>query len=364
MVLIARTVAFPRSLLIALVISGCTPVKPADSPEPPPVVDVQSVFVGGEEGYPMYRIPALIEVPDGGLMAFAEGRQGIMDTGDIDVVMKRSDDGGETWSGLHVVIDAGADTAGNPTAFVEADTGRIWLAYCTNPADSPNERRVWTTHSDDGGATWADPADITSMVGESGWTWYATGPGRGIETSTGRIVVPADHADEAGVMASHVIYSDDGGVSWALGGSLAAGSDESQVAELQDGVLMMNARTSVAPRRVVARSEDGGRTWGATAVDETLPDPGCEGSLLPTPDGLVFSNRDSEDLRANLTVRLSQDGGVTWPVARVVEPGWAAYSSLARLPDGGLADLYEAGQEWPYEEIRLARFSIDWLSAQ
>ncbi len=355
---------------LALVALGWGCSSSAADPAPPlapATVAETDVFVGGQEGYPTYRIPSVIETASGALLAFAEGRQNLADTGDIDLVMKRSLDGGATWSKLSVVIDQGGDVAGNPSPVVDRATGAILLLFDTNPAGDPNARRVLVTRSADEGATWSTPIDLTADVKPSTWTFYAVGPGRGIQLRDGRFVVACDHHDAAtGESRSHVIYSDDG-VAWHLGGSLAPDTDESQVAELDDGSLVINARDlSSAHLRAVARSVDRGLTWSDTTRDPALRDPSCEGSLLATPHGLVFSNPDSTVYleRKLLTVRVSRDGGRSWAASRVLHAGPAAYSALAQVGADDLGCLYEHGEKLafaPYERITFARFAARWI---
>jgi sialidase-1 len=328
----------------------------------------QALFVAGHEGYLRFRIPALIETRGATVLAFCEGRNsGIYDTGDIDLVMKASLDGGASWGPLRVVVDKGPDTAGNPAPVVLRGSGEVWLPYCTNPWEQPSDRRVCLTRSTDDGETWSAPLDLTDQVRRPEWTHYATGPGRSIQLASGRVVVPCNHVDGSdGSSHSHVVFSDDG-MTWRVGGILRAGTDEAQVAELDDGSLILNARDLTdTHRRVVARSLDGGLSWYETDYDLELRDPSCQGSLLQTPAGLLFSNPDSEQpaVRANLTVRRSLDGGRSWFASRVLHDGPSAYSALALLPDGEVACLYEAGDTipiLPYDRIVLARFPISWL---
>mgnify|MGYP000864412933 CR=1 FL=1 len=324
------------------------------------------VFIGGQEGYRVYRIPAIIETAAGALLAFCEGRQSISDTGDIDLVMKRSDDHGQTWSALRVIVDNGGDTAGNPAPVVDRVTGDILLPFCTNPARDQYDRRVFVARSADDGETWSAPVEITDAVGRPEWIWYATGPGRSIQLASGRFVVPCDHRNSVtGEAHSHVIYCDDG-ETWRIGGVLAPDTDESQVAQLDDGSLLINMRDlSATHRRWIARSYDEGETWTESVHDDALPDPSCMGSLLQTPAGLLFANPASTNnlLRRRLTVRLSLDGGDAWAFSKVLHDGGAAYSALASIPDGRLGLLYEAGPLpfLPYARIVFARFSLGWL---
>ena len=204
--------------------------------------------------------------------------------------------------------------------------------------------------STDDGGHWSAPVEITSSVKRPGWTWYATGPGIGIQTRTGRLVVPANHA-EAGVHRSHLVYSDDGGRHWTIGGVADEGTNESQVVELSDGRLLLNMRNH-PPKpvnvRMVATSTDGGTTLGPARADAQLIEPPAQASLIAIPDRgrvarrLIFANPASP-VRERMTVRLSDDEGATWPAARVLHTGPAAYSSLAALADGSIGVLFERG---------------------
>ena len=181
------------------------------------------VYTSGEKGYNTFRIPSVIGTARGTLLAFAEGRRdGAGDAGDIDLVLKRSEDGGVSWSPLQVVGDNGPNTFGNPCPVVDRTTGTIWLLTTQNrgtdrekdiiAGTSQAGRSVAVLHSTDDGVTWSAPADITASVKRADWTWYATGPGVGIQTGRGRLVIPANHAvSGTAVHHSHVIFSDDGG---------------------------------------------------------------------------------------------------------------------------------------------------------
>ena len=203
------------------------------------------------------------------------------------------------------------------------------------------------------------------------WTWYATGPGCGIQLEEGRLVVPCDHIAADGQWASHIIYSDDHGATWKLGGSAPPKTNECEVVELADGRLMLNMRNYNRQHRcrAVATSGDGGLTWSEVSYDETLVEPVCQASirrLSLAKDGgknrILFSNPGETDKRKELTIRLSRDEGKTWPVGKVLWPGPAAYSCLAVAPDGAILCLYERGVKGPYEKITLARFGLAWLT--
>lgn len=346
------------------------------------------LFVSGEGGYHTYRIPAIIVSKAGTLLAFCEGRKGgRSDTGNIDILVKRSEDGGETWSEQQVVWDDAGNTCGNPCPVVDEATGKIWLTMTWNRGDdhegliidgkSKDTRRVYLACSADDGKTWSEPKDITKDVKDPGWTWYATGPCTGIQLekgeNKGRLVIPCDHI-EAGTKKyySHVIYSDDHGTTWRLGGSTPTDEvNECQVAELADGRLMLNMRNyyRVKKNRAVSVSSDGGMTWGEIYRDASLPEPRCQASFVRYSlaseggkDRLLFSNPAHQDSRVNMTVRVSYDEGKTWGVSKTLHSGPAAYSCLAVLPDGDIACFYEAGEKGAYEAIVFERFSLGWLT--
>ena len=346
---------------------------------PVPELEHGTVFLSGQDGYHTYRIPSLLVTPKGTLLAFCEGRKkSRSDTGDIDVVLKRSRDGGKTWSALQVVWDEGANTCGNPCPVVEKATGTIWLLLTHNlgtdteamivDGKSKGTRTVWVTKSDDDGATWAKPVEITATTKQADWTWYATGPGVGIQLRTGRLVIPCDNK-VAGTKArqSHVVYSDDRGKTWQRGGSVGPNCNECQVTERSDGSLLLNMRSYQAGnRRMLATSSDGGITWSKPVEDAALLEPVCQASVLrhgAFGSALVLFSNPASLKREKMTVRLSVDDGKTWPFARELYAGPSAYSCLAELSDGSAACLYERGDKSAYERISLARFSLDWLRA-
>jgi sialidase-1 len=360
-----------------------TPPRAAGAQSPDALVQVD-VFVSGKDGYHTYRIPSIVRTPKGTLIAVCEGRKnGRGDSGDIDLVMKRSFDNGATWSPMQVIADDGENTTGNPTLVVDRNTTTIWLFTTRNPGDykesdiidglTPKSRTVWVMKSTDDGATWSEAVDITSSVKKRNWSWYATGPGVGIQLKSGRLVIPCNHFElGTKVGRSHIIYSDDHGATWKIGGIAGAGTNESQVVERDDGSLLLNMRNHRQhPQiyvRAIAISVDGGLTWSKVAHDPMLIEPICQASIIrhETAGGrsrsvILFSNPASLK-RERLTVRLSYDGGQTWPVARLINPKGSAYSNLISLSSDQIGCLYEYGDQQLYEKIVFARFSLAWLT--
>lgn len=333
-----------------------------------------TVFRSGEDGYHTYRIPAVLVTKKGTLLAFCEGRRNSRsDTGDIDLLLKRSSDGGRTWSSTITVADFGPDTIGNPAPVVDRKTGTIWLLLTSNPGSnhekqilektSSGTRTVWVTHSKDDGLTWAKPVEITAAVKKPDWTWYATGPGNGIQLRSGRMVIACDHnRGGATERYSHVIYSDDQGATWKLGGSAGPQCNESTIAELRDGTLQLNMRSYHGKnRRAISHSRDGGMTWSEPVLDETLIEPVCQASLIRFGKRYLLFSNPASTKRENMVVRISRDGGKSWIASKTVHGGPTAYSNLVELRGGLVGLLYEKGVTSPYEMISFGRFPLRWI---
>lgn len=347
------------------------------------------VFVSGTDGYKSFRIPAVVRTPAGVLLAFAEGRvAGSGDFGDIDIVMKRSKDGGKTWSGIQIVAGYDALQAGNPAPVVDLTDpgypkGRLFLFFNTGNNHEGEVRKgnglreVWYKTSTDGGLTWSEAVNITTQVHrpkqpgghpaydfDDDWRSYANTPGHGLQLMDGlhrgRIYIAANHTAGAprpgfADYQAHGFYTDDHGKTFRLGESLPIeGSNESTAAELSGGRLMLNARNQTGDirARIVAVSSDGGARWDTTYFDHNLPDPVCEGSILTIGKGkkhriIAFANAADTQKRDNLTLRISFDDGRSWtrqfPVDKsdAGQPDYTAYSDLVKIGKTTIGVLYE-----------------------
>ncbi|MGP3990359.1 sialidase family protein [Streptomyces sp. 3N207] len=359
-------------------------------------------FRAGSEGYASFRIPAAVRASDGALLAFAEGRvDSVEDSGAIDLVLKRSTDGGRNWGPLTVVArysDEDGDgavkgTAGNPAPVTLAD-GRILLVFVRSAADATEERirrgevdeaegrRVWVQFSDDHGASWSAPREITATVKHADWRWYATTPGHALQLASGRILVPANHSTpptapgddgtEGRYNGGHDLLSDDGGANWRIGyvddnpdGWINV--NETTAAELPDGTVYFNTRNdSDAPaHRAEARSTDGGETLTAPfSPQDGLTAPVVQASVLQLrdPDVLLFSAPSRPDTRYRMSVRASTDGGATWREAHAVDERRAAYSDLVRVDEDAVGLLYETGEGSAYETLTFRRIPVTELA--
>jgi sialidase-1 len=337
------------------------------------------LWKSGQGGYKTYRIPALAVTKKGTVLAFCEGRRaGAGDSGAIEILLRRSADNGVSWSEQQVVWADAGNTCGNPAPVVDTQTGTIWLLLTWNRGDdkepqiiaqtSKDTRRVFVTSSGDDGTTWATPKEITAEVKLPEWTWYATGPGAGIQLEkNGRLVIPCDHIEaKTKRYFSHIVYSDDHGASWKLGGTTPRDQvNECEVVERSDGSLLLNMRSydPTSRARQVAVSKDGGLTWGEQRPELALIEPICQASIRRADKKtLLFSNPASRDARKNLTVRASSDEGKTWERRLTLHSGPSAYSDLVALAKNTLACLYECGEKGAYETITLARFTLKELT--
>jgi sialidase-1 len=356
------------------------------------VGDPEIVFDPADSGYHTYRIPAVLAAGKA-LLAFCEGRlDSAADAGEIEVVLRRSLDGGRTWSPVQVVCGAAGKTCGNPVPMVDPASGDVVLVTCQNGADaieisvargidaSGDGRRAFVQRSADEGVTWSEPVEITAAVKPADWGWYATGPCHGIAlgngSSAGRLVVPANHSfvpadfDSLGATEAvrlnggHCIFSDDGGRTWSCGfvdrndGSVI-NANETSVVELGDGRLYFNARNhrGTGPARVHAWSSDGGRTLDAPYEGIAgVTAPGIQGSVLRVGDRLLMSTPVDPSVRRELTVFVSDDSGSSWRPGVVVHPGMSGYSDLVALPLGRVGIFYEAGETSSFATLRFATF--------
>lgn len=351
------------------------------------------LFTSGTAGYFQYRIPALVVSVRGTVLAFCEARRyNGRDDDEIHILLRRSLDGGRTWEDRLNIVTDGDRTCGNPCPVVDHETGTVILPFCKD------SQEVFVTRSDDDGVTWSEPEEITSDAKDPDWTYLGTGPGHGIQLSSGRLLIPcwsdASPGPRAHVSPSHrfpppsfwgkvqssfALFSDDGGSTWQRGEEMTTNaSDECEAVELNDGAVYMNMRSRQVSetcgrihsagcghvlRRASARSDDGGRTWSDVEYDPTLPDPsptGCQGSVVRLDEGRVLLSHPSDpDARSRLTMRLSLDECRTWPVTRVLHEGSAAYSDLA-IADGCILCFYEA---YSCTRMVLAHFTPEWLES-
>lgn len=375
-------------IVIMLISAGCKS-KDKRHPQAPGTtiqnenITLNPIFIKGQNGYACFRIPAIVVTHDGSILAFSEARKNsCSDTGDIDLVMRKSTDNGASWGEIKVIWDDGENVCGNPAPVIDEKSGRIHLLSTWNLGEdheseiiegtSKGTREIVHLISNDDGNSWTAPKNITKSVKLPNWTWYATGPVHGIqlnnETFKGRLVIPCDFiASQTKKMFSHIIYSDDNGQTWQFGGIAPNDKvNESTVAELENGDLLLNMRNynrdSIQGRQI-AFSSDGGLTWKDQYIEENLPEPVCQGALLAVERNdkqvLLFSNPSNNESRTNMTVTLSRDQGKSWNEKISIYKEHAAYSDLAELKNGAIAIVFEAGIENAYEGIFIKTITLE-----
>jgi sialidase-1 len=350
------------------------------------------VFEAGKEGYASYRIPSIIRLPNHTLIAFAEGRlNGAADFGHIQIVMKKSTDQGKTWSALKVVASYEKWQVGNAAPVVDLldplyPAGKIVLFYNTGNVSEMELRKgkgireVWMKQSIDGGETWSQSVNITSQVhypngqmdgrvykNEQDWRTYANTPGHATQCLEGkykgRIYVAANHSVGSAQAhfkdyVSHGYYSDDHGKTFTISNSLnVAGSNEATAAFISRDRLILNARNQQGniKSRIVAYSNNGGASFDQAYYDTQLMDPVCEAAILnigkrKNKSILAFVNASDTLYRNNLTLKISFDEGLTWPISKLIDAteneqwmkqDYTAYSDLVKMGKRKLGILYE-----------------------
>ena len=318
-----------------------------------------------------YRIPAIVTAPNGDLIATIDERVpscgDLKWSKDINIVMRRSEDNGKTWSVIESIVDFPfGKSASDPSMIVDQITKEIFLFY--NYMNLDTEKDIYYLHvmkSADNGKTWSEPKDITSQIAKPEWhgDFKFITSGRGIQTSDGKLL----HCMVNLNSGMHLFGSDDHGETWFLIDTPIAPADESKVVELVDGSWMVNARGNDKKGvRYIHTSSDEGKTW-TTKAEPQLTDPGCNASIVRytaikdgyTKNRLLFANANSEKGRTNMTVRVSYDEGKTWSDGKTIYKGPSAYSSLTILKNGDIGLFFEKDE---YTANVFTSFSLEWLT--
>lgn len=335
-----------------------------------------------------YRIPAVITARNGSVVAITDKRK--YNNGDlpedIDIVCNISNDGGHTWTEPYTIAygtgykhgfgDCALALTNDDNGIIAAFVGGpgFWGSTPTDPL------RMYISRSNDNGMTWSEPEDITHLIygvdcqdeERKEWLGGFFGSGNGLLTSTGRImfvIAMRENSDGREIICNHAVYSDDNGQTWQVSGRASVGGDEAKVTELVDGRILMSIRHN--GNRWYNISEDAGVTWQTTTSEWTdLVAPACNGDLIRYTS--VNSGDDKNRLlhslpvgnsRKNVTVYVSYDEGMTWPMSRCIVPYNSAYSSLCILPDNTIGLYVEESytNEGDYCTV-FYNFSLNWLT--
>ncbi|MDF1813505.1 MAG: FAD-dependent oxidoreductase [Verrucomicrobiales bacterium] len=374
-----------------------------------PFMEKTDLFTIGDMGYKRFHIPGIVVTAKGTVLAWCEARKNGSDWDEIDILLRRSTDDGNTWSEPKNITevpgpktknpfalqlkhaDPNTVTYNNPVLIADRD-GTVHMLFCLE------YMRCFYQRSDDDGLTWSTPVEITdtfqAFKKDYDWKVLATGPNHSIQLENGRLVVPVWLSTGTGGNAhrpsvTSTIYSDDGGKTWLAGDIAVPCTDEfinpneTVAVQLKDGRVMLNVRSeSKAHRRIVVTSPDGATNWSEPRFQEDLVEPICMGGLVRYEHGdkslLLFSNPNNLEggrggkpvpgksrARKNVTVYISKDEGESWPVKRSIESGWSAYSDIAVTKKGTILCFYGRGPKAGFagDMLTVARFNLEWISS-
>ena len=345
-----------------------------------------------------FRIPAMVATNKGTLLGVYDMRYTSSRDlqGDMDIGLSRSTDGGNTWARPVSIMDMkkygdlpeDQNGCSDPNILVDRTTGEIfvsavwthgkpgthqWRGKGSEPGYSINKSsQFMIVRSIDDGLTWSTPENWTKKLKDPKWHLFAPAPGNGITLSNGTLVMPTQGRDAVGRPFSNLMWSEDHGKNWTLSEHARDNTTECAVVELSNGSLMLNMRDnrnrsdkSKTNGRAVSVTLDMGKSWSVHPSDhKALPEPVCMASLLShdLPDGrraLFFSNPNSKQRREKMTVRMSLDGGQTWPRSILLDQKGGAYSSLAMVDEKTLGILYESSvADMVFQKINLSEFGL------
>ncbi len=348
----------------------------------------KELFSAGLEDVAEYRIPSLICTPDGTLIAMVDARKD--QRGDIpnnvDLAIRRSKDGGETWGPVQIIVDYGKPEgyeihwgAADAAMVYDSETSTLWALYTMGQGVGIRQSQagldghtcqVHTIYSKDEGKSWSEPQDISSDCKAPNMNFFGTAPGRGIQAGDGSLVFCIySTTEDSQAMTASLIVSEDHGKSWrrtSAWGDGITSVTETQIVELLNGTWMVNSRNHYGrQRRLISTSQDKGKTWSEISFDPELQCPTCMASLISIPHPgkqgdqlLVFANPNSEKERKNGTVRISDDYGMTWKWSKQVEPGAYGYSCLTQLKDGNIGLFFEGADS----KLFFVKLTLEYLT--
>lgn len=338
-------------------------------------MDIRDIWTGNswDGKYRSHRIPGIVVTKQDTVIIYCEARTGDTshslkkndDWCKMDIFIQRSTDGGETF-GEPIYIARGDNTyacVNNPVMIVGNDN-TLHILYCKNY--SIYGGGLWYRKSTDDGLTWTEERNVSEFAESVPHDCFAFGPTHGISTRDGVLMAPVwlvpkgegrDGITAHGPSKTYVFYSKDNGATWALSEAASGNSNETDIAQLSDGGIILNSRAT--PRKITT-SANGINGWTSTYADEQLPDPGCCGGLVAVdipglPYAHLFSNCASETDRDHVTVKCSFDDCVTYEKSFLISEFGGGYSDIAVDSRGRVYVLYEISYG---NRMRMARFSF------
>lgn len=370
-------------LLAALLLaaSACGKETGTAAAQEEPFIDSLRLYVPGDYGSANWRIPALLCLDDGTLLAVNDKRK-YNETDlpeDIDIVCRRSSDLGRTWSEPQTIVEGTGYKHGyGDPALVQCANGDVLCFFVGGnglwASTESDPQRSYVCRSIDRGQTWGEPEDITSMLWGSQAlnttcrnykaSFFASGNALRLKHGEhkGRVMVAAAMCRKsAQVLDNFVVYSDDNGHTWKVSDRAFSQGDEAKLMELNDGRILLSVRRSGA--RGYNVSADGGATWGTQGVWNEMKANACNGDMLRVNDTLILHSLPNSMQREKVSIFSSSDEGQSWHSPVLLFDGPSVYSSLTLLPDGTIGAYIEQNPSGACE-LWYYRFNLAWLLGQ
>lgn len=358
-------------LLSVLTATACHKPEPAPQSDEP-FIDSVCLYRPGNYGSANWRIPAILSLDDGSLLAVNDKRKYNESDlpEDIDIVYRRSTDHGDSWSEPQTLIEGqGRGRGYGDPALVQCANGDVLCLFAGHngyfASTVADPICIYMCRSTDRGRTWSDTVNLTSVVWDatSGYHGAFVASGNGLRLRrgphAGRIFFAAAVLRNGqNVSDNYVIFSDDNGHTWQRSQRAFAAGDEAKLIELTDGTVLISVRRSGA--RGYNRSTDGGMNWGTQGTWPEMTVNACNGEMLRLDDTTLLHSIPNSMQRENVSVFTSNDEGQSWHSPVLVCAGPSVYSSMTLLDDGTIGFYVEKNPSGACE-LWYYRFNREWL---